>query len=263
MSYEFIKVEKKDHVTYVTINRPEVMNAISPLVSQEMSKSFNEFDEDPDAWICVITGAGDRAFSAGNDLKYQAQHGAEGVRKEMEGVKGGFGGNTSRFDCFKPFIAAVNGLALGGGFEIALACDIIIAAENASFGFPEHRVGLMPGAGGVHRLPREMPYHLAMGFILSSKRISAQEALQHGIVSEVVPLTELMPTVEKWIAEIKLGAPISMRASKEATLKGLHMPLEEAMSTVFPGTTKMYQSEDMIEGPKAFAEKRPPQWKGR
>ena len=130
MSYELIKVEKKDHLTIVTINRPEVMNAISPPTTVEMDRAFNEFDEDPDAWVCIITGAGDRAFSAGNDLKYQAQHGAEAVAKATEGIRGGFAGNTSRFDCFKPFIAAVNGLALGGGFEIALACDIIIAPKT-------------------------------------------------------------------------------------------------------------------------------------
>jgi len=161
MNYEFIKVEKKGHVTKVTINRPEVMNSISPLVSVEMHHAFNDFDADPEQWICVITGAGEKAFSVGNDLKFQAVSGSDKIREIMKGVKGGFAGLTSRFDCYKPFIAAVNGLALGGGFEIALACDIIIASENASFGLPEPRVGLIPGAGGAHRLPRQIPYHLA------------------------------------------------------------------------------------------------------
>ncbi|MBW1814984.1 MAG: enoyl-CoA hydratase/isomerase family protein, partial [Deltaproteobacteria bacterium] len=143
MSYELIKVKKKGHLTIVTINRPDVLNAISPPTSVELSKAFNEFDDDPDAWICIITGSGDRAFSAGNDLKYQAQHGGGGVAEKMKDVKGGFGGITARHDCFKPIIAAVNGFALGGGFEIALACDIIIAADTAEFGLPEPRVGLM------------------------------------------------------------------------------------------------------------------------
>jgi len=263
MNYEFIKAEKKGHVTTVTINRPDVMNSISPLVSVEMDHAFNDFDTDPQQWVCIVTGAGEKAFSAGNDLKFQAVNGPARMREIMQGVKGGFAGITSRFDCYKPFIAAVNGLALGGGFEIALACDVIVASEKASFGFPEPRVGLIPGAGGVHRLPRQIPYHLAQYMIMTSKRITAQQAMQYGLVAEIVPLSELIPTVEKIAAEILLGAPISIRAAKEATLKGLDVTLQEAISTQFPGQTAMYQSEDFIEGPKAFVAKRPPNWKGR
>jgi len=239
------------------------MNSISPLVSVEMDHAFNDFDTDPQQWVCIVTGAGEKAFSAGNDLKFQAVNGPAKMIEIMKGVKGGFAGITSRFDCYKPFIAAVNGLALGGGFEIALACDVIVASEKASFGFPEPRVGLIPGAGGVHRLPRQIPYHLAQYMIMTSKRITAQQAMQYGLVAEIVPLSELIPTVEKIAAEILLGAPISIRAAKEATLKGLDVTLQEAISTQFPGQTAMYQSEDFIEGPKAFVEKRPPNWKGR
>ncbi|MGO9020816.1 MAG: enoyl-CoA hydratase-related protein [Syntrophobacteraceae bacterium] len=263
MNYEFIKAEKKGHVTTVTINRPDVMNSISPLVSVEMDHAFNDFDTDPQQWVCIVTGAGEKAFSAGNDLKFQAVNGPAKMIEIMKGVKGGFAGITSRFDCYKPFIAAVNGLALGGGFEIALACDVIVASEKASFGFPEPRVGLIPGAGGVHRLPRQIPYHLAQYMIMTSKRITAQQAMQYGLVAEIVPLSELISTAEKIAAEILLGAPISIRAAKEATLKGLDVTLQQAISTQFPGQTAMYQSEDFIEGPKAFVEKRPPNWKGR
>jgi len=263
MNYELIKVEQKDHITIVTINRTDVMNCISPLASKEMSHAFDTFDRDPDALVCIITGAGDKAFSAGNDLKYQARCDREAFARQFADVKGGFGGITNRYDCFKPFIAAVNGLALGGGFEIALACDIIIASTNASFGLPEPRVGLMAAAGGLHRLPRQIPYHLAMGMIMTSKRLSSQEALQYGLVNEVVPSEELMPTAEKWAAEIMKAAPLSIRASKEASLTGMRLSLQDAMMHNYPGVTAMQNSDDYIEGPKAFAEKRPPQWKGR
>ncbi len=262
MGYDLIAVEKKDHLTIVTINRPEVMNAISPPTSAEMSAAFEEFTADADAWVCILTGAGDRAFSAGNDLKYQAEHGGERVRKEAGSIKGSFGGIVFRFDCFKPIIAAVNGVALGGGFEMALACDIIIAAENASFGLPEPRVGLIAASGGVHRLPRQIPYHLAMGMILASKRITAQEALQYGLINEVVPPGDLMTTAEGWAAEIMKGAPLAIQASKEAAIKGLSKPLDQVTGN-FPLTDVLYRSEDYIEGPRAFAEKRPPRWKGR
>jgi crotonobetainyl-CoA hydratase len=154
-------------------------------------------------------------------------------------------------------------LALGGGFEIALACDIIIAAEGATFGLPEPRVGLMAGAGGVHRLPRQIPYHLAMNMIMTSKRITAQEAMQYGIVAEIVKLEDLMATAMSYADEIMKGAPLSIRASKESAVEGIRLPLDEAMAKTYPGNMAMYQSEDMREGPRAFVEKRPPNWKGK
>ena len=242
MSYKLIEVEKKNHLTTITINRPEVMNAISPPTSKEMSRAFDEFAEDTDAWVCILTGAGDRAFSAGNDLKYQAEHGGPKVHEEMATVKGSFGGIVFRYDCFKPIVAAVNGLALGGGFEMALASDIIVAAENASFGLPEPRVGMIAASGGMHRLPRQIPYHLAMGILLASKRITAREALQYGLVNEVVPLEDLMSTAEKWADEIMKGSPLAIQASKEAAIKGLGKPLEEATSGHFPIAVAMYAS---------------------
>ena len=263
MGYEFIEVETKAHITTVTINRPERMNALHPLAAREMDGVFDEFQEDPEQWVAILTGAGEKAFSAGNDLKFQAENGPAKVKELRRGIKGGFGGIHRRTDCYKPMLAAVNGFALGGGFELARSCDIIIAAEHAQFGLPEPRVGLLAGAGGVHRLPRQIPYHAAMGVILAGKRLSAVEAERYGLVNEVVPLDKLMETAQHWAAEILLGAPLSVQASKEATLKGLAMPLEQALDANFPTALEMQSSEDYIEGPQAFAQKRPPNWKGR
>ena len=263
MSYEYIEVSTADHVVTVTINRPQVMNALHPYAVMELEDAFDRFQEDDEQWVAILTGAGKKAFCAGNDLKFQAEHGAERVRELRRGLNSGFGGLTRRAGCYKPIIAAVNGFALGGGFELVLACDIIVAAEHASLGLPEPRVGLMAAAGGVHRLPRYIPYHAAMAVILAGKRLSAAEAHAYGLVAEVVEVDALMDTARRWAGEILKGAPISVRASKEATITGMGMPLEHALVSVFPLAQRMSDSEDLVEGPRAFAEKRPPQWKGR
>ena len=263
MSYEFIEVSTSDHVTTVTIDRPQVLNALHPYAGREMDEAFNAFQDDDEQWVAILTGAGDRAFCAGNDLKFQAEHGPERVRELRRGLRGGFGGLTRRTDCYKPIIAAVNGFALGGGFELVLACDVIVAAEHATFGLPEPRVGLMASAGGVHRLPRYLSYHTAMAVILAGKRLSAAEAHACGLVNEVVAGDALMEAARRWSGEILKGAPLSVRASKEATLLGMGLPLERALDATFPIARHMYESEDLVEGPRAFAEKRPPRWKGR
>jgi enoyl-CoA hydratase/carnithine racemase len=257
MDLKYIKYEKKDHLAYITFNRPEVMNSMHPPCHLEMDGVWDDFVADKNVWVAIVTGAGDKAFSAGNDLKYTAAHSGEPVPRS----KGGFAGLTSRFDINKPIIAAVNGFALGGGCEIALACDIIIAADHARFGLPEPRVGLMAGAGGVHRMPRHIPLKIAMGMMMTGRHITAAEAHRWGLVNEVVTLKDLLTTAEKWAAEIMECSPLSVQASKEAAYAGLHMSLEEACKTNFPASKKLFQSKDLIEGPRAFTEKRKPNWK--
>ncbi len=263
MAYEFHLYEKKGRIAYITINRPERMNAHHPPCMHEMWQVFTDFRDDPEMWVAIITGAGDKAFSAGNDLKYQAETVAAGQRRWTPPEGESSGSFHLDFECHKPIIAAVNGYALGGGFEIALACDIIIAAEHATFGLPEPTVGLIAGGGGVHRLPRQIPLKIAMGMLLTGRHITAEEAYRIGIVNEIVPLADLMATAEKWATDVFRCAPLSVRASKEAAMKGLDMPLNEALHTTFPISEQMRASEDYIEGPLAFSEKRPPNWKGK
>jgi enoyl-CoA hydratase/carnithine racemase len=255
---EFCEVERDGRILTVTIARPEVMNALHPPANDELGRVFDEFVSDPDLWVAIITGAGDRAFSAGNDLKFTAQ--SDG---KLPIAEKGFAGLTSRFDNPKPVIAAVNGVAMGGGFEIALACDLIVASEKAVFALPEPRVGLAALAGGMHRLPRMIPLKHAMGMLLTGRRVSAREGFELGFVNEVVAPDELMGAARRWADQILECAPISVRASKESALKGLNLPLEQAMSAHYDQVHALLKSEDFIEGPRAFAQKRTPHWKGR
>ncbi len=255
--YNYVKFEKKGKLVWITINRPEVLNALHPPANEELDHAFDVFQNDPDLWVAIITGAGEKAFCVGNDLKFQAKEG--GGKVVMP--KGGFGGITRRFDCFKPVIAAVNGIALGGGFEIVLASDIVISAQHGFFGLPEPRVGMIPRTG-LHRLIRQIPYHLAKSIILTGRKISAVEAQTVGIVSEVVPLGKLKSAAEEWAEEILQCSPLAIRACKQAIQMGLKQNLEAALGLTYPLEEIMKESEDYQEGPRAFVEKRKPQWKG-
>lgn len=260
MAYQFIAVERDGPLTAITLNRPEVMNAVHSPMHFEMDAAINEFAADPDQWVGIITGAGERAFSAGNDLKWQAGGG------EMKAPASGFAGLALRFDLDKPLIAAVNGVAMGGGFEIALACDIILASENAIFALPEPRVGLAALAGGLHRLPRAIGLKRAMAMILTARRVSAEEGMALGFVHQVVAPGELMGAAQTLAGEICQCSPMSVRASKQAVLSGLDEASVEAAirnQRRYPAVAALFSSQDFVEGPRAFAEKRPPKWSGR
>jgi acetyl-CoA C-acetyltransferase len=257
-------VERDGHLTIVTINRPAAMNALDPDTNAELAQIFDAFAADPEQWVAIITGAGEKAFSSGNDLKETAKRMARGV--PLETPITGFAGLTSRFNLDKPVIAAVNGIAMGGGFEIALACDLIIASDTAVFALPEPRVGLAALAGGLLRLPLHVGRKQAMSMILTSRRVSAAEGLAMGFVNEVTTPDQLMAAARRWAGEIMAASPMSIRASKSIVNRAADEPSLAAAYTAqmdYPATRALFGSADLREGPRAFAEKRPPNWKGR
>ena len=261
MAYDTLIVENRNRVTWITLNRPAAMNSITYAMHAELQAAFDAFESDDAQWICVVTGAGGKAFCAGTDLKEAATSTERHAYPED-----GYAGLIERFDLNKPVIAAVNGLALGGGFEVALACDLIIASENARFGLPEPLVGAVALGGGLHRLARQIGLKKAMGYIFTGRQMSAAEAESMGLVNEVVPADRLTEAVEAWCADMLRCAPISLRASKETVMKGLEAGgIEAAMKAQpsMPGFVKWTKAEDTREGPLAFAEKRAPVWKGK
>lgn len=254
-----VTVSLAEGVTTVTLDRPERLNAINHDMHDALEQVFNEFAADADQLICVITGAG-RGFCAGSDLKAATQGDFRAYPAH------GYAGLIERFDCPKPFIAAVNGVAMGGGFELALACDLIIATESALFALPEPLVGAVALGGGIHRLARQIGLKQAMGMVLTSRRVTASEGQALGFVNEVVADDDLMPATRRWCEQILKASPMSIRASKEAMMRGLDEPgLAEAMrhQSDYPAFAAWRASDDAHEGPRAFAEKRTPQWAGR
>jgi enoyl-CoA hydratase/carnithine racemase len=257
VSYQFCRVEAKDHILIVTINRPDQRNALHPPANHELGKIFDEFESKPEHWVAIVTGEGGKAFCAGADLKHTDQ---------MSGGSfvppSGFAGLTSRFDRKKPVIAAVNGFATGGGFELALACDLIVAAETAKFGLTEPRVGLAALGGGIQRLTREIGPKRANAILLTGQMVSAVKGAQLGFVNEVVPPDQLMAAALRWAGEILLCSPASIRATKAIADALDGQTVQASMESMFalPGVKGLFGGPDAKEGPRAFAEKRPPRW---
>ena len=258
MSYEFITTERRGNILLVTLNRPEVYNAVHPPMHHELAEVWDEFATDPDLWVAVLTGAGDKAFTAGNDLKFTAA-GGKGVMPAS-----GFAGLSQRFDLEKPIIAAVNGFAMGGGFETALSCDIIISADTATFALPEVKVGFFAAAGGIQRLSRYIGRLAAQELVLTGRSMMAAEALSMGVVNAVVPKADLMTVAMAKAEEITNVSPSAVKASKRvlnamAVAEGLPDSLLYSREVV----VNLAQTEDFKEGVQAFVEKRKANWVNR
>lgn len=249
---------KEGKIAYITINRPEAMNSLSVEVREGLQAAYKDFRDNNDLWVAIITGAGDRAFSAGADIKGFRPAGADAAQAGREAEI------PVRPDTiWKPFIAAIHGYCLGGGCELAMTCDIRIAAENAQFGQPEVNIGFMPGGGGTIRMPRFIPRALAAEILLTGNRINAAEAFRIGLVSRVVPREKLMETAVEIANTILSRGPLGVRATKEAMIRGYSMTLEEGLALEKQLVTQIRATEDFMEGARAFAQKRPPQYKAK
>ncbi len=257
-----IVLDVSDHVARITIDRPERMNAFDIETHEAFAAAIDQVEADDDIRVAVITGAGERSFCAGRDLKWTAEmsRASEEVQADVERRTAAITRLAFRFDITKPLVARVNGVALGGGLELALACDIIIAADHVEMGLPEARRGLIAGAMGIHRLPRQIPHRLAMGYMLTGRHFSAARAAEMGLVNEVVPMADLDTTVDSWVADISRCSPASLRATKRSALEALHLPLAEAAHYASAEELAWSSSPDRVEGPRAFAEKRDPNW---
>lgn len=255
--------EKRGKVGYVTLNRPLSLNAMDLRMHEELCAIWDDIEQDDSVWLVVLTGAGDRAFSVGMDLKELAARAAAGVPPTSLGNRDtGSPRLTERHHMLKPIIAKVNGLAIGGGFELALACDIIVASEHAQFALPEAKLGLIPGAGGVFRLTRQIPIKAAIGYLLTGRKMSANRAYELGLVNEVAAAAKLDSCVEQWIADILACAPLSIRAIKQIANQAASLSLEEAFRTRYEAEERRLCSRDCAEGAHAFVEKRSPCWTG-
>lgn len=264
MTADRIVTERQGHVLHIRINRPEVRNALCPQTYHQLSLALDELEQDPQLWLGVLTGAGEQAFSAGRDLKQLASM-AQASVTEQQAERELWSRTrrlTDRFEFSKPLIARLNGSAHGGGLELALACDIIVAAEHAQLALPEPRRGLIATAGGVHRLPRQIGLKVAMGHLLTGRPMTARRGYELGLINEVVPANQLDQAVAAWVDDILACAPLAVRATKACAMQGLDLPLPQAMAREYQAEVLRLKSQDSKEGPRAFAEKRQPLWTG-
>jgi dehydration protein DpgD len=261
--FEFIEYRKADGIAYVTMNRPEVRNALHAPACHEMDRAWKDFENDPEMRVGIVTGGDGPSFCAGLDLGWSLSQ-----RRGIQGITmpdTGFGGltNPRHNKLTKPIIAAVNGYCIGGGLEIAMSSDVIIASDTAQFGLPEAKRGIVAGAGGPYRLTRQIPFRIALGYMMTGRYFDAEEAYRWGLVNAVVPKDDVMSTAEEWAAEIKEGAPLSIVAMRQMAIEGMEMTLEDAYHKVFSGMQAVRGSQDSKEGLAAFKERRKPNWTGK
>jgi E-phenylitaconyl-CoA hydratase len=257
-SYDNIIYEKRGPIAVLTINREKQLNAIDGRTSREMLSAWEDFRDDPDLRVAILTGVGEKSFSTGMDLVATARG-----ENQFEGRPAPFGGFTKRLPIYKPIIAAINGFCLAGGMELALTCDIRICTPDARFGLPEVRWAIMPGAGGTQRMPRAIPQAWANYLILTADQMDAETALRIGLVSHIVPREELMDRAMAIANMICERGPLAVRTAKEAIARGMDMPLDHGLAYEDVLLTRLMATEDAREGPRAFAEKRKPEYKGR
>lgn len=254
-----IEYSHEGKIAIFTINRPDAMGALNIEGMKQFNNALLEFRDDDGLWVGIITGTGDKVFSAGVDIKDYLPFVKETVDKKWLRPAGIMRG----LDLWKPLIAACNGLTIGGGLEIALACDIMIASENATFGLPEVRVGVCPGGGGTQRLPRAVPRRIAAEMIFTGKTIDAQEAYRIGLANKVVPRDQLMDEAKKMAQKICEAAPLAVRAAKELMLRGIDMSLDEGLRLEDDFQTFILSTQDFEAGLTAFREKRRPNFEGK
>jgi len=254
-----LEYEKEGKIAIFRINRPEAMGALNVEGMTLLHNSLLDFRDDDDLWVGIITGTGDKVFSAGIDIKDFLPFVQKTTDKKWQRPDGIMRG----LDIWKPLIAACNGLTIGAGLEISLACDMIIASENAKFGLPEVKVGVCPGGGGTQRLPRKIPVNLAAEMMFTGKTIDVQEAYRIGLVNKVVPLDQLMPEAKKLAEEICKAAPLAVRTAKECIMRGLSLSLEDGLRLEDDFQTYIGSTKDFEEGLTAFREKRKPKYIGK